>query len=77
MVTASAPAIAAGTAASSYSAVVFPLLLKRVYDDKDVAEQMVASGLDWTIARPGGLDQRPGDGALPRAGRAGEPGVPA
>ena len=44
---------------------VFPLLLKRVYDDKDVAEQIVrASGLDWTIVRPGGAHQRPGDGAL-------------
>jgi len=39
-----------------YDVLVFPLILKRVYDDKDVAEQMVkASGLDWTIARPGVL----------------------
>lgn len=46
-----------------YSAVVFPLLLKRVYDDKDVAEQIVrASGLDWTIARPGGLTNGPATG---------------
>jgi putative NADH-flavin reductase len=37
-----------------YNAVMFPLVLKRVYDDKDVAEQIVKrSGLDWTIARPG------------------------
>jgi uncharacterized protein YbjT (DUF2867 family) len=37
-----------------YDAVLFPLLLKRVYDDKDVAEQMIkASALDWTIVRPG------------------------
>lgn len=37
-----------------YDAVIFPLLLKRVYDDKDVQEQIIkASGLDWTIVRPG------------------------
>jgi uncharacterized protein YbjT (DUF2867 family) len=37
-----------------YDAVMFPLVLKRVYDDKDVQEQMIkASGLDWTIVRPG------------------------
>jgi putative NADH-flavin reductase len=36
-----------------YDALLFPLLLKRVYDDKDVAEQIVrASGLNWTIVRP-------------------------
>lgn len=37
-----------------YDAVLFPLILKRIYYDKDVAEQMIkASKLDWTIARPG------------------------
>lgn len=37
-----------------YDLIAFPLVLKRVYDDKDVQEQMIrASGLDWTIARPG------------------------
>ena len=35
-----------------YSALLFPLVLKRVYDDKDVEEQIVrASGLDWTTVR--------------------------
>lgn len=39
-----------------YDVLIFPLILKRVYDDKDVEEQMVRkSGLDWTIVRPGGL----------------------
>jgi putative NADH-flavin reductase len=39
-----------------YDAFLFPLVLKRVYDDKDVQEQMIrASGLDWTIVRPGVL----------------------
>jgi uncharacterized protein YbjT (DUF2867 family) len=46
-----------------YDSLIFPLLLKRVYDDKDVQEQMVrASGLDWTIARPGGLTNGPATG---------------
>ena len=37
-----------------YDAIAFPLVLKRIYDDKDVQEQMIrASGLDWTIVRPG------------------------
>ena len=46
-----------------YDAVLFPLLLKRVYDDKDVQEQIVkSSGLDWTIARPGLLTDSPATG---------------
>ena len=47
-----------------YDAVVFPLLLKRVYDDKDVQEWIVrSSGLDWTIVRPGLLKDRPATGS--------------
>jgi putative NADH-flavin reductase len=43
-----------------YDAVVFPLLLKRVYDDKDVQEGIIkSSGLDWTIVRPGLLTKGP------------------
>lgn len=46
-----------------YASVIFPLLLKRVYDDKDVAEQIVrASGLNWTLVRPGGLTNGPATG---------------
>ena len=46
-----------------YDAIVFPLLLKRVYDDKDVQEQIIkSSGLDWTIARPGRLIDNPATG---------------
>jgi uncharacterized protein YbjT (DUF2867 family) len=46
-----------------YDAVAFPLLLKRVYDDKDVQEWIIrSSGLDWTIARPGLLTDRPASG---------------
>jgi uncharacterized protein YbjT (DUF2867 family) len=46
-----------------YDAVAFPLLLKRVYDDKDVQEWIIRrSGLDWTIVRPGLLTNRPATG---------------
>jgi putative NADH-flavin reductase len=46
-----------------YDAVVFPLLLKRVYDDKDVQEWIIrSSGLDWTIVRPGLLNNGPATG---------------
>jgi putative NADH-flavin reductase len=46
-----------------YDAVVFPLLLKRVYDDKDVQEWIIrSSGLDWTIVRPGLLTSGPASG---------------
>jgi putative NADH-flavin reductase len=50
-----------------FDALVFPLVLKRIYDDKDVQEQMIrASGLDWTIVRPGLLK----DGAATGKARA-------
>jgi putative NADH-flavin reductase len=46
-----------------YDSVVFPLLLKRVYADKDVQEWIIgSSGLDWTIVRPGLLTNRPATG---------------
>lgn len=46
-----------------YDAIAFPLVLKRVYDDKDIQEQIIrASGLDWTIARPGLLTSGPATG---------------
>jgi putative NADH-flavin reductase len=60
-----------------YDAIVFPLVLKRIYNDKDVQEQMIrASGLDWTIVRPGLLRSAPATGRAraltdPRDWRAG------
>jgi putative NADH-flavin reductase len=46
-----------------YDAIIIPLALKRIYDDKDVQEQMIkASGLDWTIVRPGLLTNGPASG---------------
>jgi putative NADH-flavin reductase len=47
-----------------YEVVFFPLLLKRVYDDKDVQEMIIRhSGLDWTIVRPGMLANGAATGA--------------
>jgi putative NADH-flavin reductase len=43
-----------------YSVVLLPLLLRRVYDDKDVQEQIIRnSTLDWVIVRPGLLTRGP------------------
>lgn len=37
-----------------YEKLFFPLVLSRIYKDKDVQEEIVKqSGLDWTIVRPG------------------------
>jgi putative NADH-flavin reductase len=52
-----------GRAGILYDALIFPIVLKRIYDDKDVQEQMIrASGLDWTIVRPGLLTSGPATG---------------
>ena len=46
-----------------YDTVAFPLLLKRVYDDKDVQESLIRSSeLDWIILRPGLLTNSPATG---------------
>lgn len=46
-----------------YDNLIFPLVLQRAYNDKDIAEDIVEkSGLEWTIARPGGLTNRPATG---------------
>ena len=46
-----------------YDWVIFPLVLKRIYDDKDVQEWIIRkSGLDWMIARPGLLTNGPATG---------------
>lgn len=45
-----------------YDNLLFPLVLQRAYNDKDVAEDIVMkSGLDWTIVRPGALTNRPAE----------------
>ncbi len=43
-----------------YDRIFWPLLLKRLYEDKDRQEALIkASGLDWTIVRPGFLTNGP------------------
>jgi uncharacterized protein YbjT (DUF2867 family) len=43
--------------------IIAPLLLRSVYPEKERAEQAImASGLDWTIARPPGLTNGPKTG---------------
>lgn len=52
-----------------YDYLLFPLLLQRVYSNKDIAEDIIQkSTLDWTIVRPGMLTNGPATGkwqALP------------
>jgi len=46
-----------------YDRIVHPLLLKSTYEDKDRQEaQIRASGVDWTIVRPGALTDAPATG---------------
>lgn len=46
-----------------YDALLFPVLLRRTYDDKDVQERMIRnSALEWTIVRPGLLQDGPATG---------------
>ena len=48
-----------------YDLVFMPLVLKRIYDDKDVQERIIrGSSLDWTIVRPGTLNNGPYTGRL-------------
>lgn len=52
-----------GRANAIYDYLLFPLLLQRIYADKDVAEQMIEkSALEWTIVRPGALTNAPASG---------------
>ena len=46
-----------------YDALMFPLVLKRIYADKDIQEDIIKkSELDWTIVRPGILKDGPASG---------------
>jgi len=43
-----------GSAGFLHSRVLFPLILQRIYDDKNAQEEVIRkSGLDWTLVRPG------------------------
>ena len=48
-----------------FDRVIFPLLLRHVYADKDRQEAIVReSGLDWTLVRPAVLNDKPGGGEI-------------
>jgi uncharacterized protein YbjT (DUF2867 family) len=45
--------------------VIFPLLLKKIYADKNRQETIVRdSGLDWILVRPSVLNDKPGRGSV-------------
>lgn len=45
--------------------VIFPLLLRHVYADKNRQEAIIReSGLDWTVGRPSILNNKPGHNAI-------------
>lgn len=63
MVTGAGAGNSRGRISFLYDNVIFPLVLQRIYSDKDEAEEIVtASDLDWTIVRPGGLTNGPATG---------------
>lgn len=48
-----------------FDRLIFPLLLRKVYADKDRQEAIVReSGLDWVLVRPSVLNDKPGQGAI-------------
>ena len=55
----------AGHGGFLFDNVIFPLLLKKVYADKNRQEAIIRnSGLDWVIVRPSVLNNKPGRGAI-------------
>jgi len=55
----------AGHGGFLFDKVIFPLLLKKVYADKDRQEAIIrSSGLDWVIVRPSVLNDKPGRGSI-------------
>lgn len=54
-----------GHGGALFDHVIFPLLLRKVYADKDRQEEIIrGSGLNWTIVRPTILTNQPGTGAI-------------
>lgn len=48
-----------------FNNLIFPLLLRKVYQDKDRQEAIVKdSGLDWVLVRPVILNDKPGRGSV-------------
>ena len=55
----------AGHGGFLFDNVIFPLLLKKVYADKNRQETIVRdSGLDWILVRPSVLNDKPGHGSV-------------
>jgi len=55
----------AGHGGFLFDNVIFPLLLKKVYADKNRQEAIVRdSGLDWILVRPSVLNDKPRDGSI-------------
>jgi len=53
----------AGHGGFLFDKVIFPLLLRKVYSDKNRQEAIVrSSGLDWVLVRPSVLNNKPGRG---------------
>lgn len=49
----------------AFDNLIFPLLLRRVYDDKNRQEAIIReSGLDWVLVRPSILNDKPARGAM-------------
>jgi len=52
-----------GVSSFLHARILFPLILQRIYDDKNAQEEIIrSSGLDWTIVRPGILTHGPATG---------------
>lgn len=48
-----------------YDRIIFPLVTRRMYDDKNRQEALIAdSDLDWTIVRPAPFSAKPPEGPL-------------
>ena len=55
----------AGHGGFLFDSLIFPLLLKKVYADKNRQEAAVRdSGLDWVLVRPAVLNDKPGRGSV-------------
>lgn len=55
----------AGHGGFAFDRLIVPLLLRKVYDDKDRQEAIVrTSGLDWVLVRPAVLTDRPPRGSV-------------
>lgn len=54
-----------GHGGALYNRIIFPLVTRRMYDDKNRQEALIAgSGLDWTIVRPAPFSDKPATGPL-------------